>query len=795
MSPHSASLRGAPTPASPRQPARSSKLSVLRKLLVPSVLRKLPLSAMLPALGRVLGRPAFPRPLAALACAALLAPAAVADFTASGTVQYQDRPFAYGSGFSSASNVFLPVRRARVQVLNASTGQVLATGATDEAGRFDLSVAGSGTKNVVVRVFSRSDAFGSNRIRVTNNGNQLYSVDSPVFANHNQSVDLDMVQALKIQTGSLQANPFNMLDQMVWGVQYAHTVGASSLPQSIRMVWPGGSGSYASGTVANMSDDDGYDDCVQLHELGHVLHNVYSDSDSPGGSHGFGQSNQDPRLSLGEGWASFFGGAVRQFAGIDDPGLYMDCSGGSSGFVQLRARFENAAPYGNTTGGEADEVAVSCALWDVVDGTGTLDSSVGSDDDALDGSVLFAGLTPDEKHWEVFTGPMKTASNLTIRNVWDGFFAPQDDGNLAAMQAIFTDWDMRFAPDSAEPNNTLQTATPLALSSGYGPTRSLYYATSPAGAPGDGDQDWYRLDLTAGTVFEVETRYPGGNSDAETYADPRVEVFTSTGASLGSNNNGGYDRNAFLGGLVAATSDAYYVRVSSSHSYRRTGSYELRVSASFVPTSPPVVAGFDPPSVPAVVVDGAIQVRITGTGLQNVTDVAIDGVSLGGFPPQFFALSDTELSFWMPQVSKLGPVDIVLTSPGGAGSGELTVVANDPPVVELYNSDPGILIQSNGLTILVGASPGDLVFIGASPSLTPTTIPGVVDLAIGAGYTSLYQVGNPLIGPSGHFEKHVPLAGLPPGFDVHVQAAVLRAANGYAFPATVTNVQSGTILF
>lgn len=735
--------------------------------------------------------------LSALLGAALLAPLAAADFTATGKVEYQDRVFTFNGGFSSASNVFLPVRRARVQVINAANNSVLATGATDEAGNFAINVSGSGTKNVLVRVFSRSDAFGNNRIRVTNSSNALYSVDSATFAGHNQSVDLAVgtIQALKITSGNLQANPFNMLDQMVWGIQYVLSSGAPNLPQSIRMVWPGGSGSFASGTVANMSDDDGYDDCVQLHELGHVLHNVYSDSDSPGGSHGFGQSNQDPRLSLGEGWASFFGAAVRQFAGVDDPGIYMDCSGSTGGGIQLRARLENASPWGNTTGGEADEVAVSCALWDIIDRADTLDTSVGVDDDTFDGSVLFNGMTADEKHWETFTGPVDSAANLTIRNVWDGFFVPFDDGHLAAMQTVFSSWDMRFVEDAAEPNNSLATATPISTSNSFGPTRSLYFATTPAGAPGHGDLDYYKVTLAAGTTFEVETRYPGGNGDAETYADPRIDVYRADGSFMGGDDNSGTDRNAFLSGLVADVAGDYFVRVSSTHSYRRTGSYELRVRTTFVPTNPPTVTGLNPSSVPAVIVDGGQQVTVNGVSLGGVVDVRVDGISLGGFPPQFFVLSDTQLQFWMPKVSKLGPINIELISTGGTTTTTLNVVPNVPPVLDMLNSDPGILLQTNGLTLTVGSSPGDLVYVIASPSAVPTTVPGLVDLAIGNNGASTFILATPTIGASGIFEKTFALPSLPPGFQIHAQAAVLLSANGYALPATTSNVQTGTILF
>ena len=57
------------------------------------------------------------------------------------------------------------------------------------------------------------------------------------------------------------------------------------------------------------SDDDGYDDIVILHEIGHFVEDVYGRSDSPGGSHD--GSPTDPNLAWSEGCSTYFGMAVR----------------------------------------------------------------------------------------------------------------------------------------------------------------------------------------------------------------------------------------------------------------------------------------------------------------------------------------------------------------------------------------------------------------------------------------------------------------------------------------------------
>lgn len=736
----------------------------------------------------------------ALALAGLV-PAARADFTVTGTFLYRDREMTYTGGFTT-NEPDLPIRLAKVQVINAANNAVLATGATDASGAISLFVAGSGTKDILVRCFSQSNAFGSKSLRVTNGGGTNYSVSSSTFANHNQSVDLDIgtVTALKLQSGAYQGNAFNMLDQMVWAIQYIKASGGTNPPQSMRMKWPGGSGSFASGTVATMADDDGYDDIVQLHELGHVVHNIYSDSDSPGGSHTFGQSDQDPRLSFGEGWASFFAGAVRQYAGIFDPGFYMDADGKGgtgSGTIQLRMRFETGSPYAGTTGGEADEGAVHCALWDLIDRTDTNDKSPGTDDDGFDGTLSFGGQDADTTHWQVFTGPVKSAANLTIRDLWDGWFSPIDHTGQAQLEALFDGWKMRFYEDANEPNQSAATATPIVTSGAFGATRTLYFATSPAGAPGAGDSDYYSFNLTAGSSFDVETRYPGGKGDAETYADVRLEVRRPNGTLFASDNDSGAGRNALLSGLVADATGTWTARVFSTHSYRKTGSYELRVEVLGGGGGNLTIGSVAPAAVPAVSVDGGPTVTLSGTGFLGVSSVKVDGAVLSSFPPMFAIIDDATLTFTMPTASKLGPVTIELTGQSGTASSTIDVVANATPTLELKNSNPGFLIQSLGLEFVVGGHPGDIAFVLASPELVPTPLPGLVDvdLAIGNNATSLFILGSPLIGAAGYTQLSVPLSGLAAGTVIHTQSAHLLLSTLYGLPAMASNVQSGTVLF
>ncbi|MBM3976812.1 MAG: hypothetical protein FJ299_07460 [Planctomycetes bacterium] len=726
-----------------------------------------------------------------LACAALVALAAraTADFTASGTFLYVDKAFTF-SGWTG-SEPQLPVRKATVQVIDATTSAVLATGSTNSAGQYSIPVTGSGTANVLVRCFSRSNQYGTFPLQVVDNFGVEYSVSSPTFNGWNLSTNLNVgtTVAGKIFAGSKQANPFNMLDQVVAGVDYVKSLGAANPIALVRMVWPGGSGSFAVNSTATMADDDGYDDLVQLHELGHVIHNLYSDSDSPGGSHTFGASDQDPRLSFGEGWATFFAGAVRQHQELFDPGFYMDCNGGSTtGGVQLSMRMENGTPYASLTGGEADEGAIFCALWDIVDTKTTNDGGT-TDDDTLDGTVSFAGSSGDLAQWQVFTGPVASAPNLTIRDEFHGFFAPTNFGNYTQLDAVFNTWKMRFRLDANEPNNSTASATPLSLGNAWSATRTLYYSSANPPAPGDGDSDYYSFSLAIGAVFEVETRYPGAASDATTYCDTFLTVRRPDGSALASSDSGGIGRNAKLTGLVADTAGTWTAEVKTVHSYRKTGSYDIRARLLSGGGTAPSISGIAPSAVLAVE-PGTPILTLTGSALLATSSVLVGGVPLP--PANYSVVSDTTITIALPMLDVLGLVEVIVVTPGGADTASFTVLANDPPGIELETGGTGFLTTFGGATLTIGAPVGNWAFVAVSPENLPTVVPGLFALDIGNNFTSLLYKGAVIVPAKGWDQKFYSLTGVTPGLTLHFQ--VLSVDPLLGLPGDASNVSSGLLL-
>jgi hypothetical protein len=214
------------------------------------------------------------------------------------------------------------------------------------------------------------------------------------------------------------------------------------------------------------------------------------------------------------------------------------------------------------------------------------------------------------------------------------------------------------------------------------------------------------------------------------------------------------------------------------------------------PSGPPVITSVSPGSLPAVSPEAPAILTLTGTGFGGTTTVTVDGQALLDFPPQFTVLSETQMTVQIFPQQKLGPIDIEVIDAQGSDIASVLLVPNSTPTLDLSLSDPSFLIQFVGLEMRVGSGLGDLAFFLASTSNLPTLLPGLANFSIGNGGSVLFLLGSaPVDGTKGYASLSQPLSGnLPTGLKVYCQAAVFELALG-TFPLTVTNVQSGTILF
>lgn len=719
----------------------------------------------------------------------LLCTSAAADFTVTGVFEYEDKGWGY-SGWTGVDPM-RPIRRADVTVLDENTAQVLGTGSTGQDGSFSIVCTSVGTTDIQVRVNADTDLDGSfQRIRVTTEGNSEYSALSPVFNGHDTNVDLDVgtTSVLKITSGGDEANPFNMLDMGVDAFEYitqGDIAGVGNV-QTVRIYWPSGSGSFASGAGAHMADDDGYDDAVILHELGHVVHNLYSDSDSPGGSHFFGDSDQDPRLSFGEGYATFFAGTV-MIEAIERQAIYMDANGSSqTGGVGLRLRLETVAPYAGDSRGSADEVAVACVLFDILDDELSSDQSAGVDDDLLTSTTLIGGDNVHQAWWDVFVGPIDSAPSVSLNDAWDGWFSVHgSDGMLAEMQALYDLREVKFFNDVDEPNSFISDPTPW-TSSTWSSTRTLYHSEDALPVPGNDDRDWYSIEAVIGSVVDFETRYPGNANDADTQADTEVSIWDPSDTKAAEATGGGTGRNGAIFGHVIDETGTWKFRVRTLNTTsRRYGKYDFRIRYDFENELPQITAG--PTAVPSTITDDLTSMlSVTATDAQALSYAwtPLSGGSIVG--------SGSSVTFDPPTVgaTTVFDVQVDVTDSLGAVTSAVVQITVDPAGALCGNAatvtsggagKPGTFgvpaLVGNNLPVLP-SSDFELQLTGGLPSTTTWVIIGLsrIDAPFDGG--TMYPSPDILVpvatDPSGEVLLPLPLSSDPGacGLTLHWQFMV-----------------------
>src|SRR4029079_18672423 len=159
--------------------------------------------------------------------------------------------------------------------------------------------------------------------------------------------------------------------------------------------------------------------------------NVYSATSTNGGTHSLADCNEDAALAWEEGHASYFGCAIRRWAGFNHPNLYLRPDGGA-GAGHLVTWFDTETESQFSCSGDTSEVSVFTALWDITDTATTLDFTPTQDDTPVDTLAL-----ADTEVWQVMTA-LPGSTFITAEDFWDKWFAtPISNGNFAAMKSIF----------------------------------------------------------------------------------------------------------------------------------------------------------------------------------------------------------------------------------------------------------------------------------------------------------------------------------------------------------------------
>ncbi len=482
-----------------------------------------------------------------------------ASWTASGRFLYRDREQDL-AGFTGAEPD-RPARYADVQVLDATTSALLATGATDGNGFFSIPVTDTQVRSVRPRLVSLSSNTAGLLLDVRDNATQRlpYGVNGALVAAHDPSVNVDFGTTTVLPSAGGEA--FNVFDVLLDGCDfYAQLQGGSRPPIRLTAYWQTNSvdGTYfAPGTNSiHLRGGEGYDDTVIGHEQGHFIARNWSNDDSPGGTHYIGDNDQDLRLAWSEGWATFFAAATRRALGRAPlAAAYIDTQGGP-GPGNLNFSFEIEGPSVPALGA-ASEAAVSGALWDILDDAATADLTPGVDDDAL--------ARPAAEPWDVIENvlPAPTVGNVSLEDFWDGWFKPgSSKGFDAEMAAAFSALSIRYVADGFEPDDAIAQA-PVVATTGAPQERTFY---------GFGDTDHARFDTLPAQTYVVETTdlLSDGNTHL-TVLGPDQSTIIAT-----SDDRTAVDASSRVD-FLATGAGPYYARLVHAADLGVYGTYALRV--------------------------------------------------------------------------------------------------------------------------------------------------------------------------------------------------------------------------
>jgi hypothetical protein len=323
-----------------------------------------------------------------------------------------------------------PIRFAEIEV-TTSTGQIVACSETNLTGDATITVPDN-LGVLAVKVKSRSNNVDELRASVLNcpEENQPYT----------QSAEYDpatpgAVTIYAAATGAVIGGAFNILDQFYDANEFLRNqVGncggdsaslcrsvTTSMPK-VQAYWakgfnpnayfgapssgvsyylPGYSRLFILGGIngdVNTTDTDHFDNSVILHEYGHFLEDIASNTDSPGGPHS-GRYTIDPRLAWSEGFGNFIQAAI---TGIP---FYRDSKGNIDGGVGNYSAFFNI---------DLETPAVTCGL-------GSAGPS-GCDIPIADGEGNFREFSVARMLWDVFDLVDDTGDNVdnSFLNLWRG---------------------------------------------------------------------------------------------------------------------------------------------------------------------------------------------------------------------------------------------------------------------------------------------------------------------------------------------------------------------------------------
>lgn len=343
-------------------------------------------------------------------------------YTVQGVVRYEDKP-PLDTGELGPITPKLS-RGISVAVIAEDDGATLAMGITGDDGTYSLEFEGVGGEPIhILAVASSTVPTRPINVRHTSAAGPgpIHGFGGPTIA-----AGIDTMHDVLVTVTSDEAQAFNIFDTLVDVMDRIRMSLNTPTPIPLTAFWQVGNddGTYYFQTamflLGELSDDDGFDDTVIIHEAGHYVEDVIGRSDSPGGGHDGSPTN--PRLAWSEGFATYFAMAVR------DLPIYMDSNAGGGWAYNADTSLTKAVATGPMTQPVSEDM-ISEILWDMGD-------APAADDDAVAGShELVLAL---QNYVKTATLRPAGGGGVDLVDALDGHFNTNGLTSCTAMRSVIT---------------------------------------------------------------------------------------------------------------------------------------------------------------------------------------------------------------------------------------------------------------------------------------------------------------------------------------------------------------------
>lgn len=358
-------------------------------------------------------------------------------YTVSGVIRYEDRaPLQNGADAALGAPQPQVARGVTVALIAEDTSTTLAMAVSGEDGSYSFMFDAVGGDKVHV-LASTSSMVPERPVTVRRTDDRIHGFGGETFG-----AGVITTADVLVTIVSGEAEAFNIFDQMIIGMDRLYAVIADPTPPALDVVWQRGNTNgtfYFDNTIhllGETADDDGFDDTVMLHELGHYVEDVEGRTDSPGGNHD--GSPVDPRLAWSEGWATYWSMAVR------DLPIYMDTNAGG-GFSQNADTDVTKANLNQNLSQQVSEDMVTEILWDLGD-------APASDDDPVAGTHD-ADILVQAQYLKTAQLRNVGASGVDLVDFLDGWFVKDGLAHCAGVRSIVVTTHT-FPYDFAGPGGT-----------------------------------------------------------------------------------------------------------------------------------------------------------------------------------------------------------------------------------------------------------------------------------------------------------------------------------------------------